>query len=257
MTTNQPQYDNIASKYFETDFCASVENYTFRHLMLGPLLDEHGLLTGKRVLDLACGYGLYTRELKALNCAYILGVDISSEMIKLARDIELKDPKGIDYMVVNAKDVPLPEKPYDLVTACYLLCYARTRGELLEMVRMIYAQLGENKHFIGITDNVAGDRDVFDNRKYGVFKQVKIPLDEGPIPDGTEVFVTFYNKQDEPLCTVTNYHLSPRTYEQVFKEAGFRAFRWVPFQCDSNVPNKELYEDLIKSPNGIGIVATK
>ena len=96
MTHSQPEYDSIASKYYETDFCMSVENYTFHHCMLRPLLNDHGLLTGKRVLDLACGYGLYTRHLKSLNCDYILGVDISSEMIKLARDIESKDPKGIE-----------------------------------------------------------------------------------------------------------------------------------------------------------------
>ncbi|CAF1210456.1 unnamed protein product [Adineta ricciae] len=67
-----------------------------------------------------------------------------------------------------------------------------------------------------------------------------------PIPDGTEVFVTFYDKQDEELCTVTNYHLSPTAYEKSFKEAGFAEFKWVPFQCDPETVNKEFYDDLIK-----------
>ena len=158
--------------------------------------------------------------------------------------------------MANAKDIPSPpEKAYDLVTACYLLCYARTYEELLEMARTIYRQLGKNKYFISFTDNVIDAKDSFDKRKYGIFKRTKIPLDEGPIPDGTEVFVTFYNKQGEELCTVTNYHLSPTTYEKAFKEAGFTEFKWVPFQCDPETVNKEFYNDLITCANGIGIIA--
>ncbi|CAF4216375.1 unnamed protein product, partial [Rotaria magnacalcarata] len=156
----------------------------------GRCAHEHELLTGKRVLDLACGHGLYTRELKALNCDYILGVDISSEMIKLANDIEYQEPKGIEYQVADAKQLKPPETLFDLVTAFYLLCYARTRDELLEMAGSIHTQLAV-------------------------------------------------------------------TYEQVFKESGFKIFQWIPFQCDPRASNKELYDQFLQCPNGIGIIATK
>ncbi|CAF2878926.1 unnamed protein product [Rotaria sp. Silwood2] len=260
MATNVSQYDSIAEKYVEghqTNFLESVECYTVYHCLLKPLLDEHGLLTGKRVLDLGCGQGHHTRRLKALNCDYILGVDISSEMIKLALEAENENPKGLNYIVADVKKLPLPEKPYDLVTAFYLLNFARTREDLLEMARTIYAQLGENKRFIGVTANVVGGKDSFDKRKYGVVRHVNIPLDEGLIPDGTEVFVTLYNKKNEPTCTFTTYYLSPNTHEQVFKEVGFKTFEWVHYQCDPDVPNKAFYDDLIKCANGIGVIATK
>jgi hypothetical protein len=120
------------------------------------------------------------------------------------------------------------------------------------MTRIIYSQLNEDAHFIGVTGNVLGGKDALDKRKHGITKHTKVPLG-----DGTELLVTFYNEQDEPTCTFTNYYLSPTTYEQVFKEAGFKSFQWVPYQCDPNVPNKAFFDDLIKCANGIGIITTK
>ncbi|CAF3913583.1 unnamed protein product [Rotaria sp. Silwood1] len=225
--------------------------------MLQPLLDEYGLLTGKRVLDLACGHGLYTRQLKALNCDYILGVDISSEMIKFANDIEYQESKGIEYQVADAKQLRTPEKLFDLVTAFYLLCYARTRDELFEMTRTIYTQLGENKTFLGFTTNITNYDEPFEKTKYGISRQINTSLDKRQVPDGTQVFITLYNKNEEKLCTFTNYHFSAATYEQVFKESGFKTFQWIPFRCDPQSSNREFYNEFLQCPNGIGMIATK
>jgi hypothetical protein len=85
----------------------------------------------------------------------------------------------------------------------------------------------------------------------------KVPVDEDPIPDGTEVIVTFYNEQDEPMCMVTDYHYSTTTYEEVFKEAGFKSFQWVPYQCDPDAPNKAFFDDFTKNSGSIGVIATK
>lgn len=67
------QYDNCATDYVEAkkdSFRVDVEYYTFIHKMLLPALgrDENmkcydNILAGKRVIDLACGDGHYTREL--------------------------------------------------------------------------------------------------------------------------------------------------------------------------------------------------
>jgi SAM-dependent methyltransferase len=260
MADNEVEYDNIAAEFTEfteKNVREPIDRYTVHNCMLKPLLDEHGLLTGRRVLDLGCGHGHYTRQLKALNCTYILGVDLSSVMIKIARDIEGQDPKGIEYMVEDVKNLRSPEQPFDLVTGFYLLPYAQTRRELLQMARTFYAQLGENKHFIGLTGNVTAGKDIFDNRKYGVTRHTKIFLNDGPIPDGTEIIATFYSADDKPMCSFSSYHYSPATYEQVFKEAGFKTFQWVPCQCDPNAPNRAFFDDLINCAPSIGVVATK
>jgi 2-polyprenyl-3-methyl-5-hydroxy-6-metoxy-1,4-benzoquinol methylase len=56
------------------------ESYTFFRMV--------GALDGKRVLDLACGFGFYPRLLKQHGAAQVVGVDISPEMIRLATQQE-------------------------------------------------------------------------------------------------------------------------------------------------------------------------
>lgn len=245
------------SEYREKNVREPVEHYTIHHGMLKPLLDKDGLLTGKRVLDLACGHGHYTRQLKSLKCDYTLGVDLSPAMINYARDIERKNPQGIEYKVANVIDLPSPEQPFDLVTGFYLFDYAQTRQELLEMVKAVSAQLADGRQFIGIIGNVIAGKEMFNQRKYGIQRETKVPFGDGPIPDGTEIVVTLYNRQDEPITPFINYHYSPSAYEQVFKEAGFKTLEWVPYQYDSNAPNRAFFDDLINHAPSIGMVATK
>ncbi|CAF3761595.1 unnamed protein product [Rotaria sp. Silwood1] len=228
--------------------------------MLSPQLDGNGSLMGQRVLDLGCGAGYYTRRLKALSCSYILGVDISSAMIDLACDAQRQDSKHIEYMVANAKHLPPPEQPFDLVTGFHYLCYAGTREELLEMARVIFAQLDNNKPFIGLTNNVVAGIKIFDiNRlqQYGLTVQSEVPIGDDTIPDGTKLIFTMRDKQSEVVCTLSNYYLSPAIYEQVFKEAGFKTFEWVPYQCDPDAPDKAFLDDYINCPPGIGLKVTK
>ena len=74
------QYDHIGSKYDEYAQTATLkraECYSFFRLV--------GALEGKRVLDLACGFGFYTKLLKQRGAAQVIGVDISPEMVRLAR----------------------------------------------------------------------------------------------------------------------------------------------------------------------------
>ena len=64
MAEQTAQYDHIGSKYDEYAQTATqkrAERYTVLR-MVGPL-------AGQRVLDLACGFGFYTRLLKQRNAA--------------------------------------------------------------------------------------------------------------------------------------------------------------------------------------------
>ena len=46
-------------------------------------------------MDVACGFGFYTRLLKQRGAAQVIGVDISPEMVRLAHQQEQADPLGI------------------------------------------------------------------------------------------------------------------------------------------------------------------
>jgi toxoflavin synthase len=55
--------------------------------------------TGKKVIDIACGEGFYTRMIRQRGAAKVTGVDLSEKMIGLARASEAQEPLGIDYIV--------------------------------------------------------------------------------------------------------------------------------------------------------------
>lgn len=246
------------SLYREKNIREPVERYTIHECMLKRLLDNNGLLTGKRVLDLACGNGHYTRQLKSLNSDFTLGIDLNPSMINLAKNIEKKNPKGIEYEVGNCSNLSKPNKTFDLVTAFYLFDYAQNKQELFNMINSIYLQLDNKNYFIGIIGNVLQGIHMFNQRKYGIEREIKINLkDKNYIPDETEIYVTLFDQNDQPITPFINYYYSPQTYSQLFKQVGFKSLEWIPYQYDQNKHDKHLFDDLIKHPPSIGMIAIK
>src|ERR1700746_2220882 len=83
-----------AEAYAKLEFPAT---YYLAYRDLPTIIGEH--VTGRTALDFGCGTGRSTRFLKKLDFDTI-GIDISSSMIRLARDA---DPSG-DYRLVENSD---------------------------------------------------------------------------------------------------------------------------------------------------------
>ncbi len=118
------QYDDFAEKYQRIKTSpilmrgTRILDYTFMCLV--------GDISGKSVLDLACGAGVYTRKLKQAGASHTVGVDISEEMIKLARKQEAQAPLGIEYILSDAQELG-KIGDFDLVNAAHYLHYAPTK----------------------------------------------------------------------------------------------------------------------------------
>lgn len=253
-------YDSIAEQYVDfkkAPYRTAVEQYTFFDLML--LKNEHGHGKGARILDLACGDGHYTRKLRDLfpEASYICGLDISSTMIDIAKKCENDCPKSIDYVCADGKDLPISEPLYDFVTAIYYLNYAQTRDDLRAMIKGIFDQLKPGGTFYSMNENVCCPREAFNNpmhKKYTFFRETS----EGTLHEGQPIKYTYYWDVDRPSdCVFFNYYISPSTYENLFKECGFSSFQWVPVQCNPNIENVSFFDDLVRLPHVIGIMAKK
>jgi SAM-dependent methyltransferase len=246
MTEQGAQYDHIGSKYDEYARTATLkraERYTFLRMV--------GALDGKSVLDLACGFGFYTRLLKQRGAAQVLGVDISPEMIRLAHQQEQAEPLGITYQVGDA--VTLPQLgPFDLVTAVYLLDYATSKDQMLGMFRSVYANLVAGGRFIAYTINPEFTLSKPNCTKYGVTVLREAPEEDRYVCEGE--FLT------EPPFLVRWYRWSRATYEWAILEAGFRDFAWYPSEVapEDIVRYGEVYwRDFHDNCLGIGVVCQK
>lgn len=210
------EYDQIAEEYRTSKTLPHrkyIEEFNLFRIM--------GDVRGRSVLDLACGEGIYSRKLKFCQASTVTGVDISSEMIELSEVEEKKNPLGISYLTADASSLgKLGE--FDVVLGAYLLCYARSRKQLIEMCQSIYRNLRPGGKFVGVTDNPEKSRS-YDllYRKYGFTRVTPAKLQEGE-----PIQFTFYNP-DGTTFSFNNYHLTHESYNVAFREAGFRGFRWI------------------------------
>lgn len=239
------EYDSIACGYSDSKqlpFRDHVERYT--------LFQALGDVRGTHVLDLACGDGFYTRLLKEAGASSVTGVDLSSEMIRLAEDSERRRPLGCSYVRADAVDFTASE-PVDLVVAAYLLNYARTREELVRLCRVCRDSLRPGGRFVGVNDSprVPSDRSV-SYLKYGFDRR----CDRVPPRDGDPIHYVFPTA-DGGSFGFTNYYHSPATYQTAFRDAGFGDFRWVPVALDPAQAGDPFWEDFMRSPPIIAFLA--
>lgn len=214
MTATTAQYDHIGSKYDEYAQTATLkraEQYTFFR-MVGPL-------PGKRVLDLACGFGFYTKRLKQRGAAQAVGVDISPEMVHLARQHEHAEPYGVEYLVHDATNLPRLGT-FDLVTAVYLLNYATSREQMLAMCRGAYENLMPGGRFVAYTMDPAFTLSKPNYTKYGITVLRQTPETDRLVCDAE--FIT------NPPTPFQYFQWSQATHEWAMQTAGFRDVTWHP-----------------------------
>lgn len=237
-------YDKFARQYKASKslpFRKYIEWYSY-HKLLGDI-------SQKSVLDLACGEGYYTRRIKKMAAATVVGVDISEKMIELAKQQEKNDPLGIDYFI---GDVMLIGKigSFDLVVASYLLNYSRTKEQLLKMCRTISINLNSGGRFVSINNNPDQPPESFPIcEKYGFTKSLS-----GPLKEGAAITYEFFRSGQK--FQFDNYYLSTETHDWAFKQAGLNHIRWHKTEVSPdglNIFGQEFWQDFIDYQPIVGI----
>jgi SAM-dependent methyltransferase len=237
-------YDAIAGQYQRAKrqpWRGHIEAFTFFGML--------GDLTGRAVVDLACGEGHYTRMLPSLGAAKVAGVDRSEGMIALARAQETGHPPGIEYLVQDCRSLRLPVE-FDVATAAYLLNYARSREDLAVMVSGIAGCLKPGGRFV--TMNSSPDLEFERGERYlryGIEIRGSAQQREG-MP------YTLVFHLDEGPVEVENYWLPATAYEEALRSAGFVEVRWHRPRISpiaEVVYEPDYWRDFLDHPPVIGI----
>lgn len=163
------QYDRLNTA--DTPIRQYSEAYTIRRHM-APLLD------GKRALDAACSDGYFCRLMTGLGAREVVGVDLSPEMLRIARQDGIQ---SIDY--VEADVVNLPDfDPFDIVLGSYVLNYARDVETLNRMCQRLFDGITPGGQFFCFVDHPDFDyRGDADFARYGLTKYRKGPAEDAEI----------------------------------------------------------------------------
>jgi 2-polyprenyl-3-methyl-5-hydroxy-6-metoxy-1,4-benzoquinol methylase len=207
-----------------------------------------GDLSDLNILDLACGDGFYTRQLKLRGAANVEGVDISKGMIQLARESEDQRPLGIAYHIQDVLHLKLNKK-FDLITASYLLNYAKNGEELSQFGKVISEHLNPGGRFITINSNPNYQAPVNTLRKYGFTRENESHL------EGGKITYRFY-QEDGSHIEVVNYHLEISTHDMALKQAGLTNIQWHPLELSSEIESEidaDFWKPIIDTQPVIGL----
>jgi toxoflavin synthase len=210
------QYDVFADQYD-----ASFQMIPVRqHVEAFSVFKLLGSVAGVSALDAACGTGAYTRELRRRGATRVFGVDISPEMIKVARSIEAADPLGIEYDVQDVATLEQME-PFDCALAIYLLHYAPTRQHLVNMCHGIARNISSGSRFITYQLNPDTPATPGYYQEYGL--NLRLPEH---MEDGSALFFSA-TIGDITSPEFTIYRWSTSTVEAALLAAGFTGIRWI------------------------------
>ncbi len=207
------QYDNISKEY------SDMEGITKKYVFLPSFLSVVGNIKGIRVADLACGSGYYTRTLANLGAENVVGVDISSGLIDIAKKTEAENQQGIEYYVQDVSRLYLEDK-FDLITSVFLLNYAKTEDNLKSMCDSVHNYLTQDGRYIAIVPNP----NIKPMIKFEYDRMLASAKGKDFFEDGDEILLRFKEIGSEKY--ISNYFWSKETYERCLRNAGFKDIQW-------------------------------
>jgi len=128
---------NDAAKTW-VDFVRSGKNYYAEYLN-GPALKRMvGSVEGKRVLDIGCGEGCFSRFFAKAG-AEVIGIDLSERLIEAAMEEEGRHRLGVKYYVADAANLNMLDSEVFDIVYCHMALddIADYEGAIAEVSRVL------------------------------------------------------------------------------------------------------------------------
>jgi ubiquinone/menaquinone biosynthesis C-methylase UbiE len=198
----------FAQAYSQLDF---PDTYYLAYRDLPGLIDEH--VTGGKAIDFGCGAGRSTRFLRQLGFD-ACGIDISDEMIELARSI---DPTG-DYRLIDERGLEqFEEKSCDLIFSAFTfdnIPSMEKKVTLFEGMRLLLNDKGRIVNMVSSPEIYTHEWASFSTRDFPQNKQAK-PGD----------IVKIINTSIEDSRPVDDILWPDKNYRQVYRDAGLSVIK--------------------------------
>lgn len=213
-------YDSFATSYDEIWRVPGIRPLL---PLLTSTLESVGPHKDIAVLDLACGTGIGLRVMQALGARRLVGVDISTQMLEVAKS---NTPPGTELYAADcarplAQTVPAlaqDQGRFDLVLGMWLLNYAPSAAELAGMWANVAAYLKPGGRFVGTMENheaVLAPR--LQSGKYGV---TETRLDPLPGTEGGNGFQVHLRFQTDPAVEFDAFRMKKDVFERAAAQAG-------------------------------------
>lgn len=135
MTDTHSLYNATADRWQRKE-PNSLSDYTARP----RVFELCGDVSGFSVIDLGAGEGYCAREIARRGAARITGIELSEEMVSLAKKQQADDDQVISYHVGDVTDLAEPEQSYDLALGVFVYNYLsieQTRKSFSQVYRLL------------------------------------------------------------------------------------------------------------------------
>lgn len=201
--------------------------------------------TGKRVLDLGCGFGWHCEYAIEQGAAYALGIDLSEKMLEEAR--KRNASPSIEYRRTAIEDFTFEPETFDVVISSLTFHYLQSFEDICGR---IYDCLKPDGHFVFSVEHPVftayGTQDWYYDEKGNILHW---PVDR---------YFTEGKRQTHFLGSeVTKYHKTLTTYINGLLRTGFQITGLVEPEPDASMMNLPGMKDELRRPMMLLISAIK
>lgn len=174
--------------------------------VLPTVLKLMGDVSGKKILDLGCGDGFFTKQIALSGAAEVVGIDNSESQLELAQK-EVQE--NVLYVCGDIFVDTLPAA--DCIVAPFVLNYAKDAKQLFNFFERLWLVLNNGGKIILVYDLPNGNNlERFGARKSVVNKK-----------DGAEMEIELFN-EGKHICTIPAFYYFEPTIMRLLQMLGFK-----------------------------------